>query len=149
MRKGANGSFLVLRNHQHTSLLRPPISRPEAVYRLDPKAEIGEQVDPVDSSLEEGAASCRDRVASPSAGRLVLRRVELDETRLAQQAGADDPAQGACERFIAVVLGHQHPAAAPHFCGPYRGKVGGSKEGRLLHDHVLAVVERGQSQLQV
>ncbi len=117
--EGADRAVRVLDHHERAALGALGRPGPEAPHRSHRRPEVGQEVDPVDPSLEEGAAR---RLRAPAGRALLLERVHLDEQRPSDRARRQELPEGPGERLVAVVLGHQHaPTASRLRLGP-RGR---------------------------
>ena len=148
MRQSTDGAFFVLNNDQHAALETPPVSGAETVYHFDPKTQMCDQIDPVNATLEQGAAGYFGVIA-PAPAVLPLCRVNMDESDLAECAGCDDATKCSGQGFVAVVLSHEHATAAPRHSTSNDVEVSCVQKCRLLDNDVLPVLEGAESEIQV
>ena len=103
---------------------------------------MGQKIDPVNATLEQGTAASDSRVAPPATRPLVFDGVEMDEADLTEHTGPDNGVQLPGERLVAVVLRDQHAAAAPGFRTADLRKVPRIEKRRFLDDDMFSVLQR-------
>jgi hypothetical protein len=82
--QGADSSLFILGDQQHAPLGVSPVSWTKAVHRLDPQAEIGKEIDPVDPAFKERSAARDGGVSPPPAWPPVLHGIEVEKPDLTQ-----------------------------------------------------------------